>query len=151
METLKDVVAQLKTNDVKQEQTRDGVMRAVKLLQETLDLEKRGRGDALEDRLEKKNKGKKEIAKTGGSAVADSLGLAGLGGIAGLLASVAALGAAFAGLRGWEARAIKDISQAIPDFIKRFNGGVTRLVNATLKRLETFEAACYPVEKEKDF
>ena len=138
METLKDVVAQLKTNDVKQEQTRDGVMRAVKLLQETLDLEKRGRGDALEDRLEKKNKGKKEIAKTGGSAVADSLGLAGLGGISGLLASVAALGAAFAGLRGWEAKAIKEIGQTIPRFIDTFRGGVTRLVDATLKRLGFF-------------
>ena len=138
METLREVVAQLKTNDVKQEQTRDGVLRAVKLLQESLDLEKRSKLDALEDNREKKNQGKRENVKTRGSAVADSLGLAGLGGISGLLASVAALGAAFAGLRGWEVRAIKEISQTIPNFIKRFDGGVTRLVNATLKRLGFF-------------
>ena len=136
---LKDVVTQLKTNDVKQEETRDGVMKAVKLLQESLDLEKRSRLDALEASREAKSQGKNQNIKTTGSSAGENpFNIAGLSGIAGLLASVAALGAAFAGLRGWEVRAIKEISQTIPNFIKRFDGGVTRLVNATLKKLGFF-------------
>ena len=117
---LKDVVTQLKTNDVKQEETRDGVMKAVRLLQESLDLEKRSRLDALEASREAKSQGKNQNIKTTGSSAGENpFNLAGLSGIAGLLASVAALGAAFAGLRGWEVRAIKEISQTIPNFIKR--------------------------------
>lgn len=92
------------------------------------------RMDALEERRKAKAKDN-SAGKALGKAEKDPMMFPGLMGLNGLLASIAALGLAFAGLRGWEVRAIQNIGNIIPDFIKTFNNGVTKLVNNTLERL----------------